>query len=160
MPMQRRRTLDIKPKTAVFLTIIFFVLLVSDTPGQNSKETPGCFDTAKTQFALNNCAGKQSGDAELELNKTYQSILKKYADRPAFLERLRIAQRTWLRFRDAQLEMQFPPAEASGSVTPMCYALLKAELTDQRTTQLKAWLQGAEEGDVCYGSMKFRGELK
>ena len=145
---------------AAVLATIFCVVLASDTTGQRSKKTPSCFDTAKTQFALNNCAGKQSGDAELELNKTYQSILKKYADRPVFLERLRIAQRAWLRFRDAQLEMQFPPAEASGSVTPMCYALLKTELIDQRTAQLKAWLQGAEEGNACYGSMKFREELK
>ncbi|HEY2915399.1 MAG TPA: lysozyme inhibitor LprI family protein, partial [Candidatus Angelobacter sp.] len=91
-----------------------------------------------------------------ELNATYQGILKKYADDPAFIGRLRTAQRAWLKFRDAQLQMKFPPSNQVGSVAPMCHALYKAELTQARTRELKIWLDGIEEGDVCAGSVKTR----
>jgi hypothetical protein len=38
----------------------------------------------------------------------------------------------------------------------MCHALYKAELTQARTRELKVWLDGIEEGDVCAGSVKTR----
>jgi uncharacterized protein YecT (DUF1311 family) len=86
---------------------------------------------------LNKSAGNDSADAERELNATYQGIVKKYADDPAFIGRLRTAQRAWVKFRDAQLEMRFPPSDLVGSARPMCYASYKAELTQARTRKLK-----------------------
>lgn len=116
-------------------------------------------------------AGVDSGSSDTRkadrvLNETYQKILKKYSDQPIFVERLREAQRAWLKFRDAQLGMRFPvaakqnPKDEYGSVYPDCYAEYKAELTQQRTKQLSLWLTGIEEGDVCSGSVKKPEELK
>jgi uncharacterized protein YecT (DUF1311 family) len=150
-----------KSKTAALLVVVLCLLLAgSGASAQKSKKRPDCVGRAKTQRDLNSCAGTDSANAEQDLNATYQSILKKYADNPVFVERLRAAQRAWLKFRDAQLEMRFPPADQEGSVAPMCHASYKAELTQARTKQLRAWLDGIEEGDVCAGSIKLREETR
>jgi uncharacterized protein YecT (DUF1311 family) len=143
-----------KSKSAVLLVMFLFLsLTASDTW---AKKTTKCPDTVQTQSDLNNSVGKDSAKAERELNTTYQGILKKYADDPEFIGRLRTAQRAWVKFRDAQLQMKFPPSAQAGSVAPMCYASYKAELTQARTRELKVWLDGIEEGDVCAGSVKIR----
>jgi uncharacterized protein YecT (DUF1311 family) len=145
-------------KSAALLVMFLCLLLTApDAWAQKQeKKSSKCVDSAQTQSDLNNSAGKDSANAERELNATYQGILKKYADDPAFIGRLRTAQRAWLKFRDAQLQMRFPPSNQAGSVAPMCYASYKAELTQARTRELKVWLDGIEEGDVCAGSVKIR----
>jgi uncharacterized protein YecT (DUF1311 family) len=127
---------------------------------QKSAKAPDCLDTAQTQGELNECAGGKATQADRKLNQTYQAVLKKYADKTVFIDRLRKAQRAWVTFRDAQLEMKFPSGEAAGSVEPMCYSLYKAELTEKRSNELREWLKGIEEGDVCCGSIKTPEELK
>jgi uncharacterized protein YecT (DUF1311 family) len=143
----------------VFTALLLVLCLSMNVSAQKQAKSSDCLDKAKTQSELNDCTGQSAAEAERELNKTYQSILKKYTDQPAFVGRMRLAQRAWLRFRDAQLEMRFPPSDQSGSAEPMCYAQYKAELTAQRTQQLRPWLQGIEEGDVCAGSIKRPEEI-
>jgi uncharacterized protein YecT (DUF1311 family) len=149
--------------TIALLSVIVFCLLVTvpRLVAQNSSpKPPDCLDTAQTQSELNECAGGKATQADQKLNEAYQALLKKYADKAAFIARLLKAQRAWVTFRDAQLEMKFPPGEEAGSVEPMCYALYKAELTEQRSNELRQWLTGIEEGDVCCGSIKTPEELK
>jgi uncharacterized protein YecT (DUF1311 family) len=118
-----------------------------------------CYDTAKTQFELNECAAGDLKEADDELNRVYREILKRNAHDAVFLERLKSAQRAWISFRDAELEALFPDPEkqvAYGSAYPMCYANWKKKITVQRTQQLRKWLTGTEEGDVCTGSLPIR----
>lgn len=146
---------------ALFSIVALCLLVTAPRIGAQKPSTPpDCLDTAQTQGELNDCAGGKARQADQKLNQTYQAVLKKYADKAEFIDHLRKAQRAWLTFRDAQLEMKFPPGEESGSVEPMCYALYKADLTEQRSNELKQWLTGVEEGDVCCGSIKTPGELK
>ena len=144
------------------LSINFLCLLVTAPRlhAQSSSKHPDCLDTAQTQGELNECAGRKATQADRKLNQTYQAVLKKYADNTVFIDRLRKAQGAWVTFRDAQLEMKFPSGEAAGSVEPMCYSLYKAELTEKRNNELREWLKGIEEGDVCCGSIKTPEELK
>ena len=146
---------------ALFSIIVLCLLVTAPRIGaQKSSKPPDCLDSAQTQGELNDCAGGKATQADQKLNQTYQAVLKKYADKAVFIDRLRKAQRAWVTFRDAQLEMKFPPGEAAGSVEPMCYSLYKAELTEQRSNELRQWLTGIGEGDVCCGSIKTPGELK
>lgn len=123
-------------------------------------------DAQRTQAQINACAGAAFGRADAELNRVWQAIQTKYADQPVFLARLKAAQRAWLSFRDAEMAARFPLAPGQqahveyGSVFPMCESQLKATLTAQRTAQLKVWLDGVEEGDVCSGSVKLKGQLQ
>lgn len=145
-----------KSKSAVLLVMFLLLTAPGSWAQKREKKAPKCLDTIQTQQDMNDSAGSKSAKAERELNATYHGILKKYADDPAFIGHLRTAQRAWLKFRDAQLEMRFPPSDLAGSVQPMCYASYETELTQARTRELKVWLDGIEEGDVCAGTIKTR----
>src|SRR5262245_60054345 len=90
--------------------------------------------------------------ADMELNRVYKEVLSVYKDDKDFIKNLRIAQQAWLKFRDAHLEALYPKADkqaAYGSVYPMCAGNVLAGLTEARTKQLRIWLEGIEEGEVC-----------
>ncbi len=123
---------------------------------QAQKPEADCFDKAVTQADLNDCAGEQFAAADAELNRVYKAILEKYKQDPLFVEKLRAAQRAWLTYRDAEIEAKYPHNKEPGhygSSIRMCYPLYQAQLTQERTKKLREWLDGAEEGDVCSGSV-------
>ena len=116
-----------------------------------------CFEKATTQLESNQCADKQYQEADAELNRVYKAILEKYKKDALFIEKLRAAQRAWLAYRDAEIEAKYPHAGEPryyGSIFPMCDALYRAELTQERTRKLREWLDGGEEGDACGGSVE------
>jgi uncharacterized protein YecT (DUF1311 family) len=127
----------------------------------HAQKSPDCA-AAKTQSAMNACAGTDFQEADKELNRTYQAVLKKYADDAAFVTKLRASQRAWLKFREAELDAIFPhSAEANyyGSVYPQCRAGKLTNMVTERTHELREWLDGAEEGDACAGSIKSKAAL-
>src|SRR5260363_79203 len=90
-----------------------------------------------------------------ELNQLYLDIRKQYRDDPVFLNALRRAQRACIRFRETQIKMKYPEApDAYGSSFSMCRNGYLEALTRARTATLKEWQSGAEEGDVCAGSIR------
>ena len=112
---------------------------------------------AQTQSQMNRDACAQYQQVDQLLNTTYGKILKDYAKDPQFLAKLRQSQRAWIAFRDAHLETRFPKIDkqaAYGSSYPTCRCSLLTELTEQRTKELKVWVDGIPEGDVCNGSVK------
>lgn len=149
-----------------FLVLSCLCMMAVEAVAQRSQAPKNCLAKSQTQLELNEAAGAEDAAADHELNRVYQLILKKYADNPTFIKRLREAQIAWLKFRDAQIEMRFPtsakgtPNAQYGSVYPMCYASYKASLTNQRSKELREWLVGIEEGDVCSGSVKRPEDLK
>lgn len=109
----------------------------------------------QTQAEMNKEASEDYKKSDAELNKVYQQIIKEYADDPTFLDALRTSQRNWITFRDSELKMKYPDREAGwyGSIQPMCVSYYMAKLTNERTTKIKSWLTGIEEGDACAGSV-------
>lgn len=151
-----------RPGAAIML-LVALPFAAHAAPGDGDRIT--C-DPQGSQTEINACAGSEFGRADAELNRVWQAIQAKYADQPQFLAKLKVAQRAWLGFRDAEMAARFPLASGEqasvryGSVLPMCESQFKAELTRQRTAQLKAWLDGVEEGDVCSGSVKRKEQLQ
>jgi uncharacterized protein YecT (DUF1311 family) len=94
--------------------------------------------------------------ADKELNTTYQKILSTYSKDAPFIANFKKAQKLWIQFRDAEMKAKYPDREAGyyGSVQPMCWYMYLTGLTMERTTKLKVWITGIEEGDVCAGSVK------
>lgn len=126
-----------------------------------AQKSPDCA-AAKTQSEMNACAGTDFQTADKELNRTYQAVLKKYADDPSFITKLRVSQRAWLKFREAELDAMFPhSAEANyyGSVYPQCRAGRLTKMVTERTRELREWLDGVEEGETCAGSIKTKAAL-
>ena len=96
--------------------------------------------------------------ADKELNSIYQKILKKNADDTIFIKNLKTAQRAWIQFRDAEMNMKYPEREYGyyGSSQPMCWSIYKTELTKERIKTLKQWVEGIEESDICGGSIPIK----
>jgi uncharacterized protein YecT (DUF1311 family) len=112
---------------------------------------------AQTQAALDEQSCGQFHKADVALNETYSKILKEYAKDQQFIAKLKTAQRAWLAFRDAELEALYPKDNKQaeyGTVYPMCHCSELQFLTEERTKQLKRWLDGTLEGDVCAGGVK------
>ena len=111
---------------------------------------------AQTQAEMNATAYARYQKADQMLNQTYQTILKQYSRDALFIQNLKKAQRLWLQLRDADLRAKYPDYGPGhyGSVQPVCESDELTTLTEARTRQLRVWLTGIPEGDVCTGSVK------
>ena len=143
---------------------LFLLSLVLPVVALASEPQPSCYDSP-SQAGLNACAASEFTKADQQLNKVWKAILVKYKDQPVFLEKLKASQKLWLQFRDAEVDAHFPigkgeDATQYGSAYSMCVSQAQTELTQQRIKQLQAWLNGAQEGDICAGSIKNSAELK
>lgn len=130
------------------LTIITFIII------QISHQAFG-----QTQTEMNQEAQSRYLKSDKELNLVYDQILKEYNKDDEFITSLKIAQRIWVQFRDAETNSKFPARNSRieyGSIYPLCLANYLTELTQYRTSKLKIWLIGAPEGDCCSGSVKMK----
>jgi uncharacterized protein YecT (DUF1311 family) len=152
-----------KLSTMAWMAVSAFAMCGTVTAGSSpapastaaSASSDKCMDHATSQAAMNECASSNYGAADKELNQVYRQVLAKYAGDKVFIAKLRAAQKAWLAYRDAELEAIYPAYDKSseyGSVYPMCANNMLEAMTRKRTEELRAWLKGAEEGDVCAGS--------
>src|SRR5207244_2441599 len=109
-----------------------------------------------SQLEMNESAQKEFLKADGELNRIYRQILNDYQTDIPFIKNLKASQQLWLKYREAEMKMMFPEHEPGyyGSVYPMCWAIYKTQLTNERIGKLNHWLDGEEEGNVCSGSIK------
>ncbi len=106
------------------LAIILLVLALR-TPAVCQSKKSACWKTATTQLEVKQCAGADASAADAELNRVYQQLLSKLAGDEDAIKKLRVAQRAWVAFRDAQLDALFPAENKQteyGSMYQMCYA--------------------------------------
>lgn len=114
---------------------------------------------SQTQGDANAEADAAFRKADRELNTVYQRILREYKADAAFISRMKAAQRIWIQFRDAEMLARYPAKNGRleyGSAFPMCWSTHLADLTAERTKQLRVWVDGIPEGDVCAGSVRTR----
>jgi uncharacterized protein YecT (DUF1311 family) len=94
---------------------------------------------------------------QVAVDAAYQTILKDYGDAPQFVRKLTEAQQAWTTFRDAQLEAIFPNEDKQaeyGSAYNLCRCVVLTELTKHRLHELRRWVNGVKEGDLCRGSAR------
>ncbi len=100
--------------------------------GQGKKTQP-CAD-AQTQADMNICWGNQYKSADTQLNKTYQQLAALLeADEKA---QLKNAETAWIKYRDANCDFVADQYKG-GTIRPMIYAICLADVTNNRTTELK-----------------------
>jgi uncharacterized protein YecT (DUF1311 family) len=109
---------------------------------------------SQTQLEMNQQAHADYLKADKALNTVYRKILSLYKADTVFIANLKESQRIWITFRDAEIKMKYPHREPGyyGSVQPLCWSGYLEQLTHERTE----WLKGAEEGDVCAGSVMIK----
>ena len=94
-----------------------------------------CYDRNQAQQAMNICAGQAFERADKELNRHWREITDHFSDDKEARRLLLDAQRAWLRYRDAQCELDAFQSRG-GSMWPMLVAGCRASLTRQRNVEL------------------------
>lgn len=126
----------------------------------NTKINKQDTSSIQTQTEMNDQAFQAYAKTDKELNDVYKKILKKYKDDNVFLKKLKLAELAWIKYRDAEIEAIYPEPYKDnmmnyGCVYPMCKYVHLTEITEQRIKELKLWLKGIQEGDVCAGSRRW-----
>lgn len=107
-----------------------------------------------TQSAMNDCAATEAKKADAALNAAYGELLSKVKENKTATEKISVAEKAWIVFRDAELAAEWPVGEGEnpnalyGSVHPLCYYSELATMTWERVRALKDLMRN-EEGDVC-----------
>lgn len=118
--------------------ILILALLLSSISiaGQKPKDDP-C-PNAQTQLEMNQCAGNAYKAADGELNNVYRKLVAMLdAEEKA---QLKSVQTAWLKYRDAHCEFVGDQYKG-GSIRPMIYAFCLADVTRNRTTELKGQIE-------------------
>jgi len=115
-----------------FLVLLLIASAAFSVSAQEKKSEP-CPE-AQSQFEMNQCAGKAYKAADAELNKVYQKLAAMLDEEEK--SQLKTVETVWLKYRDANCEFvgdQFK----GGSIRPMIYAFCLADMTRNRTAELK-----------------------
>ncbi len=142
-------------KSKLIITIAIFLYYSNMANTQNLTTDNSKLHNEIAQLQVEEDKDISYEEADKALNKVYQQLLKKYEKAPIFLKKLKIAQRLWIKFRDAELEMRFPLDNKRvnyGSVYFGCAEKLLIDMTVERTNTLKEWLLDVDEYDGCNGS--------
>jgi uncharacterized protein YecT (DUF1311 family) len=142
-------------------TLLFFGVGLMSSPGlsrnQQQKDVKpldarinACWQKAMTQRAMDECAGLERRTAEEEMDDTLRQVLGKFSNDAVKTKAIKAAQAAWVAYRYAELNALYPPSEEEemGSVHVMCQQQDSAELTRERTKELRKMLR-YREGDAC-----------
>ncbi len=122
-------------------TLFFLVFLLS-----------AYISSGQTQTQMTSDANGKYISADSALNVVYHQVLHMYAKDSTFIENLKGTERLWIQMRNAELKLKYPDSDKQGSAQAMCTSLYLTDLTNERIKTLRAWLEGAKEGDACAGS--------
>jgi uncharacterized protein YecT (DUF1311 family) len=118
-------------KLFISLLIALFGMSVS-VSAQKQKPKP-CED-AQTQADMNICWGNEYKKADAKLNQTYQQLAAMLDDDEN--TQLKNAENAWLKYRDTNCEFVADQYKG-GSIRPMIDAICLADVTNNRTVELK-----------------------
>lgn len=115
---------------------------------QSSADAGYNCDDPMSQNEMNACAAIDFERADAELNAVWRDAIagmraadaeidREYDQRPTSEETLSEAQRAWIVFRDAHCTLQGYEEARGGSMEPMIYDGCRAQLTRERTEQLR-----------------------
>lgn len=103
-------------------------------------QRPNC-NNPQTQSQMNICASIAYQNADRKLNQVYRQLLPKLS--AARKQKLIAAQQAWIKFRDSSCEFERSAFEG-GSIAPMIYGFCLANVTEQRTKDLRRYLEDSD----------------
>jgi uncharacterized protein YecT (DUF1311 family) len=110
------------------------ILLLSSLTFSQVKPKPDPCANAQSQAEMNICAGKEYKAADVVLNQVYRQLVSKLDDEEK--SQLKEAQNAWLKYRDSNCEFVADQYKG-GSIRPTIHGLCLAEMTRNRTLELK-----------------------
>jgi uncharacterized protein YecT (DUF1311 family) len=112
----------------------------SGTTNLQLAQNPNC-NNPQTQSEMNICASIAYQNADRKLNQVYRQLLPKLS--AARKQKLITAQQAWIKFRDSSCEFERSAYEG-GSLAPMIYSNCLANVTEQRTKDLRRYLEDSD----------------
>jgi uncharacterized protein YecT (DUF1311 family) len=91
---------------------------------------------------MNICWGNEYRAADVSLNRVYRQLTSKLSDEEK--ARLKNAQAAWLKYRDANCEFVADQYKG-GSMRPMIAAICLADMTTNRTNELRTQIKDREQ---------------
>ncbi len=102
-------------------------------------QQPNC-KSPQTTLDQNLCSSQEFQAADKKLNQVYQQLQPKINSKQN--QRLIVAQRSWLKFRDETCDYESGHFEG-GSVAPSVYGYCRARVTKERVKDLEGYLKQA-----------------
>ena len=102
------------------------------------------------QMELNVCASDDLEKADKALNSAYKELIKLQKDNKSYLKKLKVSQRLWIKFRDAEIETIFACDSNDmrmcwGSMYDLSFHSEMQKLTEERTATLKEYIKDLSE---------------
>ncbi|MEG3917865.1 lysozyme inhibitor LprI family protein [Microcoleus sp. T3_A4] len=126
---------------ASFLLLTAGLLLpsqASNIPVQVAQQ-PNC-KSPQTTLDMNVCSSQEFQAADRKLNQVYQQLQPKLNSKQK--QRLIVAQRSWLKFRDESCNYEMGQFEG-GTLAASTYGYCRARVTQERVKDLERYLQQA-----------------
>jgi uncharacterized protein YecT (DUF1311 family) len=125
--------IEINIRIAIGTLVLFLIGGAAFSVSAQQKKPDPCPD-AQSQAEMNQCAGKAYKAADAELNQAYQKLVAMLDDEEK--TQLKNVETAWLKYRDANCEFVADQFKG-GSIRPMIYAFCLADMTRNRTAEIK-----------------------
>ncbi len=136
----KNSTIWVKFAASLLLLTAGFLLpsKASNIPLQLAQQ-PNC-KSPQTTVEMNVCSSQEFEAADKKLNQLYQQLQAKISSRQK--QRLTVAQRTWIKFRDENCDYAKGQFEG-GSLAASTYGYCRARVTQERIKDLESYLKQA-----------------
>lgn len=111
----------------------------SNIPVQIIAQQPNC-KSPQTTVDMNMCSSQEFQGADKKLNQVYQQLQAKLKSQQK--QRLTVAQRSWLKFRDDSCNYEMGQFEG-GTLAASTYGYCRARVTQERIKDLEGYLKQA-----------------
>ncbi|MCY7384087.1 MAG: lysozyme inhibitor LprI family protein [Microcoleus sp. CAN_BIN18] len=125
--------------SSLLLTAGFSLSSKASNTSSQLAQQPNC-KSPQTTLDMNMCSSQEFQAADKKLNQVYQQLQPKINTKQK--QRLIVAQRSWLKFRDETCDYESGHFEG-GSVAPSLYGYCRARVTKERVKDLEGYLEQA-----------------
>jgi len=125
----------------IVTVLMILVMTIVYCFAQEQKKPEPCAD-AQSQAEMNICWGNEYKAADARLNEAYRQFASKLDDEQK--AQLKNAQLAWLKYRDANCDFVADQYKG-GTIRPMIAAICLADVTNNRTTELKAQMKERDQ---------------
>ena len=125
--------------SSLLLTAGFSLSSKASNTSSQLAQQPNC-KSPQTTLDMNMCSSQEFQAADKKLNQVYQQLQPKLNSKQK--QRLIVAQRSWLKFRDETCDYESGHFEG-GSVAPSIYGYCRARVTKERVKDLECYLEQA-----------------
>ena len=129
----------------LLLSFLLLIAICWGTLAQQPRKQDPCERAEQTGVTIDlvNCSSKKLAEADASLNKTYRELIAKLGDKKWELK-LRTAQQTWIKYRDANCDFVME-LSGGGSASTFEYNFCLADMTTARTKELRETLDEIKE---------------